>query len=151
MMKAMTILSILALILAVGLLIVGGLATTRRLPGNPLIGLKVPEVRKSKEIWDVSHAVAGPMWVAAGVSLLFGGLIGLRLSTLLGFIFLAVTMFVAAIFLGVGANNGAKAAHLMDAKAKENQGCGENCNCGSENECKPEVDVDALRKAMNNK
>ncbi|WP_156193570.1 SdpI family protein [Corynebacterium kalinowskii] len=143
----MTILSIVVLILAAALLVVGGLATARRLPGNPLIGLKVPEVRKSKEAWDVSHAVAGPMWVAAGVSLLFGGLVGLRLSTLLALIFLALTIFVAAVFLGIGANNGAKAAHLMDRQHKD-EGCGEDCNCGSE-EPKPEVDVAALRKAMN--
>lgn len=144
----MTIIPIVVLILAAALLVVGALATTRRLPGNPLIGLKVPEVRKTKEIWDVSHAVAGPMWVAAGASLLFGGLMGLRLSTLLGVIFLALTIFVAAVFLGVGANNGAKAAHLMDRQHKDEGGCGDSCNCGSE-EPKPEVDVAALRKAMN--
>lgn len=148
MMNSMIIASIVLLILAAFALIVGGLAWTRRLPGNGFIGLRVPEVRKSKEIWDVSHAVAGPMWIAAGVSLLFGGLVGLRLTTIPGMIFAAVTIFVAAVFLGVGANLGAKAAHLMDMKHKEEQGCGEDCNCGSE-EPKPEVDVAALRKAMN--
>lgn len=143
----MTIFSIVVLILGAALLVVGGLATTRHLPGNPLIGLKVPEVRKTKEIWDVSHAVAGPMWVAAGVSLLFGGLMGLRLTTLFGLIFLAIALFVGAIFLGLGANNGAKAAHLMD-RQHQDEGCGDSCNCGSE-QPKPEVDVAALRRAMN--
>ena len=49
-------------------LIIGVLAWTRRLPGNKYIGIKVPEVRKSKEVWDTAHQFAGPLWVAAGVS-----------------------------------------------------------------------------------
>lgn len=143
----MTIFSVVMLVVAAFALVVGGLAWARRLPGNPVVGLKVPEVRKTKEIWDVAHAVAGPMWVGSGVSLLFGGLVTLRLSTLPALIFAAITIFVAAVFLGVGANLGAKAAHLMDQKHREEEGCGEDCNCGSE-EPKPEVDVAALRKAM---
>lgn len=150
MMDGMTIISIVVLILAALLMVVGLLAWTKNLPGNGVVGLRVPEVRKSKEVWDVAHKVAAPMWTAAGISLLFGGLVGLRLSTLPGLIFLAVTIFVAALFLGQGANLGAKAAHLLDRQAKEEGGCGENCNCG-EAEPKPEVDVAALRKAMESK
>ncbi|MFV8382166.1 SdpI family protein [Corynebacterium hindlerae] len=142
----MTIISIVVLVLAVLAMAVGMLAWTRHLPGNSLVGLKVPEVRKSKETWDVAHAVAAPMWTAAGVSMLFGGLVALRLSTLPGLIFLIVTVFVALVFLGIGANLGAKAAYLMD---RQDEGCGDSCGCGSEEE-KPEVDVAALRKAMGN-
>lgn len=142
----MTIVSIVALIVAAGLIGVGLLAWTRHLPGNGVVGLRVPEVRKNQQIWEVAHAVAGPMWLAAGVSLLFGGLAGLRLSPLYAAIFLALTVFVALVFIGTGANLGAKAAHLMDRQSAE-EGCGEDCNCG-EPEPKPEVDVAALRRAM---
>lgn len=148
----MKIFSIVVLILAAALLVIGLLATIRKLPGNSIIGLKVPEVRKSKEIWDVSHAVAGPWWSGAGVSLLFGGVLCFGLSTLPALVFLAFTIFMAAVFLGIGANTGAKAAHLMDRKLQEEGGCGDSCNCGdggcSDDADKPEVDVAALRKAM---
>ena len=48
-------------ILAVVLLVVGVLGWTAKLPGNPIFGIRVPEVRKSKELWDMAHRVAGPL------------------------------------------------------------------------------------------
>ena len=41
-------------VLAAVLLIVGGLATLRKLPGNSVVGLRLAEIRKSKDAWDLS-------------------------------------------------------------------------------------------------
>lgn len=108
-------------------LIIGALAWTRRLPGNKYIGIKVPEVRKSKEVWDTAHQFAGPLWVAAGVSLAvasappFSGVSWLLLVTLIGTI-------AALYFFGLGASIGARTAGVMEA-ASDNKSDGGSC-CG---------------------
>ena len=73
-----TILGTVLLILAIALLVIGVLAWRRKLPGNPVIGIRVAEVRKSKEIWEAAHQVAGPLWLVGGVALVFGGLVAFR-------------------------------------------------------------------------
>lgn len=70
-----TILGTVLLILAIALLVIGVLAWRRKLPGNPVIGIRVAEVRKSQEIWEAAHQVAGPLWLVGGVALVFGGLV----------------------------------------------------------------------------
>lgn len=106
-------------------LIIGALAWTRRLPGNKYIGIKIPEVRKSKEVWDTAHQFAGPLWVAAGVSLAvasappFSGVSWLLLITLIGTI-------AAIYFFGLGASIGARTAGVMEATSNNesnNGGC----------------------------
>ena len=57
-------------VLAAVLLIVGGLATLRKLPGNSVVGLRLAEIRKSKDAWDNAHAIAGPFWMLGGLSLI---------------------------------------------------------------------------------
>ena len=47
---------IIFLILAVFLIIVGTMASTKRLPGNNYIGLRLQEIRKSREAWDTPIA-----------------------------------------------------------------------------------------------
>ncbi|GAA1472436.1 SdpI family protein [Corynebacterium felinum] len=112
--------SILAL-LSVFLLIVGGLAWTRHLPGNKYVGIKVPEVRKSKENWDTAHQFAGPLWVAAGAAMAiaavppFSGISWLLIFTLIGFI-------AALYFLGLGASLATRAAGVM-GQEHESDGC----------------------------
>ena len=76
-MTVMVAVGIIMLIFAVYWLVFGGLATARRLPGNKYFGLRIPDVRKSKEAWDGSHVVAGPVWLLAGGSLLYGALVSL--------------------------------------------------------------------------
>ena len=66
---------IIFLILAVFLIIVGALASTKRLPGNSYIGLRLQEIRKSREAWDNAHRIAGPFWMLSGVCLVFGGIV----------------------------------------------------------------------------
>ncbi|MEJ5928512.1 SdpI family protein [Corynebacterium sp. H128] len=145
----MTIFAVLLLVLAAVAIVSGVLGWMKKLPGNGVIGLKVPEVRQSKEIWDAAHLTAGPMWFLAGVSLCFGGLAGLRGTGIGTLIVMAVAVFLAAVLAGIGANNGAKVAHLLGAANKETEGCDGDCNCGTDAAVeKPAVDVAALRKAM---
>lgn len=113
------------LLLAALLLVVGLLATFRKLPGNSVIGLRVEEVRKSKDIWDTAHAVAGPVWAWGGVALIFGGVVALRAQGLM-WVIPAVAFIVAILAVSVGANLGARAAVLAT---------------------KPKVDVNAMLNA----
>lgn len=48
----------LLLILAALFIIVGGLGWAGKLPGNGVIGIRVPEVRKTKELWDTAHRLS---------------------------------------------------------------------------------------------
>ena len=144
----MLVVGIIFLIVAAILIVVGGLASLRKLPGNSVVGLRLAEIRKTKEAWDNAHAVAGPFWFLAGVALVFGGIIALRAE---GWMWLipALTFVVAVLALSVGSNMGARAAYLWDQAHKEDEGCGESCNCG-DGGCggeAPTVDVSAARAA----
>ncbi len=130
----MIFIGVLFLILAALLLVVGGLATTRRLPGNNIFGLRVEEVRKDKETWDLAHAVAGPFWMLAGLALVFGGLVCFSPAGWT-WILTLVTAVVAVLTVSIGANLGARAAHLQDLHNKE------------EANKPPAVDLNALRNA----
>lgn len=118
----MMIIGVVLLILAALLLVVGTLATLRKLPGNSVIGLRVEEVRKSKDVWDAAHAVAGPVWFLGGAALLFGGVTALRGIWIIPL----VSFIVAVLAVSVGANLGARASVVAT---------------------KPKVDLNALRSA----
>ena len=150
----MIVVSILLFALAAVVIVVGGLATLKKLPGNSVFGLRVHEARKSPEAWITAHAVAGPVWLVAGASLTFGALVSLQAS---GFMWVipAVTTVVGIIALSYGANLGARTAALYDqnVSAKKNAdttgGC---CSSGGGAETHdiaeaPSVDVNALRQA----
>lgn len=151
----MVAVSIVYFVIAAVLIVVGIMASIRKLPGNSIIGLRLNEVRKSKETWDVAHAVAGPLWALAGVSLVFGGVVA---WTAQGWMWLipVVTAIVAVLALSAGGNLGARAALLHASQnSDEAGGCGEGgCNCGDggcgSNEPAPEVNMDALREAARN-
>ena len=70
----------LLLILAALFIIVGGLGWAGKLPGNGVIGIRVPEVRKTKELWDTAHRIAGPLWTVSGVVLALGGILSFGAS-----------------------------------------------------------------------
>ncbi|MDO5670369.1 MAG: SdpI family protein [Corynebacterium sp.] len=136
----MTFLAIALLVIAVALILFGVLAWTRKLPGNSVFGLRVPEVRKSQEAWEAAHAAAGPIWTFGGVALLFGAVVAGGWM----WVFTVVTVVIALVAVSLGANVGARTASLIDAPADDEQGgCGQDCNCGAP----AEVDVAALRKA----
>ena len=150
----MIVVPILLFALAAVVIVVGGLATLKKLPGNSVFGLRVHESRKSPEAWITAHAVAGPVWLVAGASLTFGALVSLQAS---GFMWVipAVTTVVGTIALSYGANLGARTAVLYDqnVSAKKNAdttgGC---CSSGGGAETHdiaeaPSVDVNALRQA----
>lgn len=132
-----TIVGIVLLVLAAALLIVGGLATARKLPGNSIIGIRVAEVRKDKETWELAHQIAGPFWAIGGVALLFAGFIAFRTSGW-GWIFPALLVVAALFFLGIGANVGARRAAAIDVAREVEQ---------NNPPPAPKVDLDALRRA----
>ena len=96
----------LLLILAALFIIVGGLGWAGKLPGNGVIGIRVPEVRKTKELWDTAHRIAGPLWTVSGVVLALGGILSFGAS---GWMWLVVALAVVGslALLGMGAGMGA--------------------------------------------
>ena len=109
----MIVVPILLFALAAVVIVVGGLATLKKLPGNSVFGLRVHEARKSPEAWITAHAVAGPVWLVAGASLTFGALVSLQAS---GFMWVipAVTTVVGCVAAVVaGADVGAALPWLV--------------------------------------
>ncbi|AKK07347.1 SdpI/YhfL protein family [Corynebacterium mustelae] len=165
----MTVVGTLLAIFAVALLIIGALAWSRRLPGNKYIGVRVTEVRKSKENWDTAHQFAGPLWVAAGVALAvasvppFSGISWLLIITVIGVI-------AAVYFVGLGASLATRAAGVMGREDSQEGGCcggtpeqtpspKEEMPCEITGDCDPgacsgagicgghDIDIAALRRA----
>ncbi|WP_293769447.1 SdpI family protein [uncultured Corynebacterium sp.] len=120
------------LVCAVALMVIGGMATARKLPGNNLIGLRVEEARGDQKIWELSHAVAGPVWFLAGVSFLLGGLVALNATGWM-WLLVVVAVVVGVLAISIGSNMGARTAYLAAEATK--------------NEDKPAVDLGALRNA----
>lgn len=118
--------------LAVLLIVAGALAWTAKLPGNPVLGIRVPEVRKSQELWDMAHRVAGPLWVLSGVAWAIASLVSFTAS---GWLWLIVALGVvgALTFLGMGAGMGAHTVAMVDAKRKAaGEASGEGACCSSD-------------------
>ena len=104
----MIVLSVLLFILGAAVLITGLMGLTGTLPGNRWVGLRIPEVRKSKELWTTGHRIVGPFWTGAGIAILLGGLVGLQGGWLW---LVALVLFLGGLGLvGVGAAN---AAHIV--------------------------------------
>ena len=104
----MIVLSVLLFVLGIAVLVTGLMGLTGTLPGNRWVGLRIPEVRKSKDMWVTGHRIAGPFWTGAGVALLLGGLVSLQGGWL--WAVAGVLVIGALALIGVGAAN---AAHLM--------------------------------------
>lgn len=137
----MIFIGIILAVLALVLLVIGGLAAARKLPGNSVIGLRVAEVRKSQEIWDSAHHVAGLFWLLGGVALGFGALISFIAS---GWLWLlpVVAVLVALVAVGAGANLGARTAAAIDVAQEV-----EADRKANEPSPAPAVDFEALRRA----
>ncbi|WP_369682070.1 SdpI family protein, partial [Corynebacterium variabile] len=56
----MIVLSVLLFVLGIAVLVTGLMGLTGTLPGNRWVGLRIPEVRKSKDMWVTGHRIAGP-------------------------------------------------------------------------------------------
>ncbi|MCQ4624336.1 SdpI family protein [Corynebacterium sp. CCUG 69979] len=135
-MSAGVIIGILLIIAALALLIPGVLATAGRLPGNSVVGLRVPEVRKDEEVWDTAHKVVGPFLILAGVALAFGAAFSFIAH---GWLWAAPVLLIiaAVVAVAVGGNQGARTAQLVDEARTQTP----------EPEPTPNVNLDALRNA----
>lgn len=132
------VIGVLFIVFALALLIPGLLAALGRLPGNNVVGLHVPEVRKDEKIWTQAHKVAGPYLILGGLALAFGSAFAFIAHGWLwaGPVVLAV---VAVAAVAAAGNQGARAARLF-TQAKENETEADTAPA-------PEVDLGALRNA----
>ncbi|MCK7637174.1 SdpI family protein [Corynebacterium pygosceleis] len=151
----MIAISVVLFLLALILLITGVLGWAGKLPGNPVLGIHVAEVRKSEDVWVLAHRAAGPLWIAGGVLMFVGAVIGVSAS---GWMWLlpVVAVVAALVFTGAGAGLGARVAAAADVAANRNAEAGGGCSsgggcCGGDGadtrEDTPTVDLDAVRRA----
>lgn len=131
------VIGILFVVLMLAMLIPGFMAAAGKLPGNKWVGLHVPAVRKDESVWRQAHKVAGPFWVLAGVALAFGAAFAFIAQGWV-WVFPVIAFVVAVVAASVGGNFGARAAVMVE-QAQENQ--------GEPAQPKPQVNLDALRKA----
>lgn len=154
-MIGMTVVGTLLAIVAIALIIIGTLAWARRLPGNSYVGIRVPEVRKSQELWTTAHQVAGPLWVVGGIA---AGIAATLCFAPSGWLHLmsAVAVLASILFVSIGANVGARAASLLDAQADVTEASESTCcSAGGAEEADGEgqastsftPDLEALRRA----
>lgn len=130
------------IVLALVFLIVGAMATAGKLPGNNVVGLRVPEVRKNESTWRQAHRVVGPFWILTGVGLALAAAFAFIAS---GWLWIAPVIAVVAsvVALSVGGNFGARAALLVDdALSSTDTSSEESAAAGA-----PAVDLGALRNA----
>lgn len=135
------IIGVVFIVFALALLIPGLLAALGRLPGNNVVGLHVPEVRKDEEIWVQAHKVAGPYLILGGLALAFGAAFSFIAEGWLwaGPVILAL---VAIASVAAAGNQGARAAKLF-AQAKDN----DTDAAAAVAQPAPQVDLGALRNA----
>lgn len=151
-MKDMIIPALLFLVIAIVFIATGSLAWSGKLPGNKLIGLRVPEVRRSPKLWEIAHRVAGPLWTMGGVVFLLGSIVTF---TAQGWMWVvpAIALIGGLLLIGIGAAMGANAVALIDAKmdidgSRQPEG---GCCGGTGGGQTPQVDLDAVRKAAQSK
>ena len=143
----MAVLGIILLILTLALLVLGALAWTQHLPGNGVIGIRVPEVRTSREMWNAAHKVAGPVWLVAGIAMGIGALLAFSAQGWMWLLVLAAVVASAAL-LGIGAALGAKTVAIIDANRKISDAAAVQADASGPATRQPEVDVDNLRSAL---
>ena len=140
--RGMAIVWIVLSLLGVAIFVVGLLAKIGRLPGNKYIGLRVPEVRGSKEVWDGAHRVTGPLWMASGFSLLFSSLVFFTRTGPLVISAVAL-MFLALATLGLGASLGARTAVVLAKEEKKKKDAESSC-CSSTGQEKSQAAIDEV-------
>ncbi len=132
------VIGVVFIVFALALLIPGVLAALGRLPGNNVVGLHVPEVRKDEEIWIQAHKVAGPYLILGGLALAFGSAFAFIANGWLWAVPVVLAVVAVAAVAAAG-NQGARAARLF-TEARENQ-------AGADAAPAPQVDLGALRNA----
>ncbi|MBN9644394.1 SdpI family protein [Corynebacterium mendelii] len=145
----MTILAVVFLVFALAVIAAGVLAWTGRLPGNAVVGLRIPEVRRSPALWEIAHKVAGPLWTIGGVVFVLGSMVTFTARGWL-WIIPAIALAGGLILIGVGAAMGANAVALIDSKMDIDgtaQPAPGGCCGGAGGATGPQVNLEAVRKA----
>ena len=125
----MIVLTVVLVVVGLAFFIAGLLGAVGKLPGNPVVGLRVPEVRKSEELWNTAHRIVGPAWMGAGAAFMGAALITLKVSGWMWLIF--ALLLVGAVFLiGLGSALGAHTVARLDARAAQLEAANSSC-CSS--------------------
>lgn len=139
------IVAVVCVIFSLFLLVVGGLAWSGRLPGNGIVGLHVPEVRRSPELWALGHRVAGPFWVLGGLAFFFASALSLIVREWM-WILPVLLIVVAIVAVGIGAGQGARVVAQIDAQGGLSQDSQAEGGAPSAAHT-PAVDLDAATRA----
>lgn len=125
----MIVLTVVLVVVGLAFFIAGLLGAVGKLPGNPVVGLRVPEVRKTEELWNTAHRIVGPAWMGAGAAFIGAALITLKVSGWMWLVF-ALLLVGAAFLIGLGSALGAHAVARLDARAAQLEAANSSC-CSS--------------------
>lgn len=125
----MIVLTVVLVVVGLAFFIAGLLGAVGKLPGNPVVGLRIPEVRKTEELWNTAHRIVGPAWMGAGAAFLGAALITLKVSGWMWLVF-ALLLVGAAFLIGLGSALGAHAVARLDARAAQLEAANSSC-CSS--------------------
>lgn len=126
----MIVLTVVLVVVGLAFFIAGLLGAAGKLPGNPVVGLRVPEVRKTEELWNTAHRIVGPAWMGAGAAFIGAALITLKVSGWMWLVF-ALLLVGAAFLIGLGSALGAHAVARLDARAAQLEAAETSC-CSSD-------------------
>lgn len=122
----MIVLTVVLVVVGLAFFIAGLLGAVGKLPGNPVVGLRIPEVRKTEELWNTAHRIVGPAWMGAGAAFLGAALITLKVSGWMWLVF-ALLLVGAAFLIGLGSALGAHAVARLDARAAQLEAANSSC------------------------
>lgn len=125
----MIVLTVVLVVVGLAFFIAGLLGAVGKLPGNPVVGLRIPEVRKTEELWNTAHRIVGPAWMGAGAAFIGAALITLKVSGWMWLVF-ALLLVGAAFLIGLGSALGAHAVARLDARAAQLEAAESSC-CSS--------------------
>lgn len=125
----MIVLTVVLVVVGLAFFIAGLLGALGKLPGNPVVGLRIPEVRKTEELWNTAHRIVGPAWMGAGAAFIGAALITLKASGWMWLVF-ALLLVGAAFLIGLGSALGAHAVARLDARAAQLEAAESSC-CSS--------------------
>lgn len=125
----MIVLTVVLVVVGLAFFIAGLLGAVEKLPGNPVVGLRIPEVRKTEELWNTAHRIVGPAWMGAGAAFIGAALITLKVSGWMWLVF-ALLLVGAAFLIGLGSALGAHAVARLDARAAQLEAAESSC-CSS--------------------
>lgn len=125
----MIVLTVVLVVVGLAFFIAGLLGAVGKLPGNPVVGLRIPEVRKTEELWNTAHRIVCPAWMGAGAAFIGAALITLKVSGWMWLVF-ALLLVGAAFLIGLGSALGAHAVARLDARAAQLEAAESSC-CSS--------------------